>query len=113
MTLRFIVTLTLALAAFGAQANGSIDAGKEKSKTCQACHGPDGNGIGMPQYPILAGQYEDYLRKALGDYKSGARNNPIMAGMAGALSEQDVADLAAYFAAQQGPLTELNADPAK
>src|SRR3546814_7179117 len=69
MTLRFIVTLTLALTAFGAQANGSIDAGTEKSRTCQACHGPDGNGIGMPQYPILAGQYAGYLRKALGDYK--------------------------------------------
>src|SRR3546814_17521416 len=59
-------------------------------------------------YTTLFRSYEDYLRKALGDYKSGARNNPIMAGMAGALSEQDVADLAAYFASQQGPLTELN-----
>lgn len=113
MTLRFIAMLTLGLVAFGAQANGSVDAGKQKSQTCQACHGPDGNGIGMPMYPILAGQYADYIRKALGDYKSGARSNPIMAGMAGALSEQDIADLAAYFSSQQGPLTELNADPAK
>ncbi|PIX59826.1 MAG: cytochrome C [Lysobacterales bacterium CG_4_10_14_3_um_filter_64_11] len=113
MTLRLIIALTLGSVAFGAHANGSIDAGKQKSQTCQACHGADGNGIGITMYPILAGQHADYLRKALGDYKSGARVNPIMAGFAGALSEQDIADLAAYFSSQQGPLVELNADPAK
>jgi cytochrome c553 len=113
MNLRFIAALTLGLVAFAAHANGSVDAGKQKSQTCQACHGADGNGVGITMYPVLAGQHADYLRKALGDYKSGARNNPIMAGFAGALSEQDIADLAAYFASQQGPLIELNADPAK
>lgn len=113
MTLRFIFALTLGSLAFGAHANGSIDAGKQKSQTCQACHGPDGNGVGITLYPILAGQHADYLRKALGDYRSGARVNPIMAGFAGALSDQDMADLAAYFAAQSGALTELNADPVK
>lgn len=113
MNLRFILALALGSLAFAAQANGSADAGKQKSQTCQACHGADGNGVGITLYPVLAGQHADYLRKALGGYKSGARSNPIMAGFAGALSEQDIADLAAYFSAQQGPLVELNADPAK
>ncbi|PKM02391.1 MAG: cytochrome C [Gammaproteobacteria bacterium HGW-Gammaproteobacteria-6] len=113
MNLRFIFALTLGLVAFTAQANGSADAGKQKSQTCQACHGADGNGVGITMYPVIAGQHADYLRKALHDYKSGVRSNPIMAGFAGALSEQDIADLAAYFASQQGPLTELNANPVK
>jgi cytochrome c553 len=76
--------------------------GKTKSATCVACHGESGAKPIMAIYPILAGQHADYLAKALADYKSGARKDPIMAGMAGALSEQDIADIAAYFAAQPG-----------
>ena len=94
----------------GAQAAGDIDAGKAKSATCAACHGADGNGVegdspspGFP-IPILAGQYQDYLARALEDYKSGKRKNPIMAGFAATLSEQDREDLAAYFASQKTSL---------
>jgi cytochrome c553 len=91
----------------GAQAGGDIDAGKQKSAPCAACHGADGNSIN-PAFPtpipILAGQYQDYLIRALEDYKSGQRNNPIMAGMAAPLSEQDREDLAAYFASQKSSL---------
>ncbi len=94
----------------GAQAAGDIDAGKAKSATCAACHGADGNGVegnspapGFP-IPILAGQYQDYLARALEDYKSGKRKNPIMAGFAATLSEQDREDLAAYFASQKSSL---------
>lgn len=76
---------------------GNPAAGKERSQLCLACHGEDGNGTN-PTYPRLAGQYEDYLLKALRGYKSGARNNAIMKGMATPLSEQDMADLAAYYA---------------
>ncbi len=76
-------------------------AGKSKSQACQACHGPDGNSP-TPNFPNLAGQYEDYILHSLKGYKSGARKNAIMAGMAAPLSEQDMKDLAAYYANQNG-----------
>lgn len=96
------------LFAGGAATAADIEAGKAKSVVCQACHGPDGNGIGDPQYPNIAGQYADYLAKALHDYKSGARKNAIMAGFATTLSDEDIANLAAYFASQTGPLDDLS-----
>lgn len=82
-------------------AGGDPAAGKSKSTTCAACHGADGNSV-IPTNPRLAGQHADYLVQALKDYKSGARSNPIMVGMAAALSEQDILDLAAYYASQTG-----------
>lgn len=82
-------------------AKGNASAGEEKSTTCQACHGADGNGV-MPMYPRLAGQYADYMVNALKAYKSGQRSNPIMAPMVAMLSEQDMEDLAAYYAAKDG-----------
>jgi cytochrome c553 len=86
----------------GAQAQAAdVAAGKEKSKTCAACHGADGNSQ-APDFPRLAGQHYDYLLKALNDYKSGARKNAIMAPMAANLSQRDMADLAAYYSHQQG-----------
>ena len=87
---------------------GDAEAGKTKSQPCQACHGADGNGTQDPQYPKIGGQYADYLAKALHDYKSGKRNNPIMAGFAATLSEEDIDDLAAWFTSQPGPLTDLS-----
>lgn len=76
------------------------------SKTCKACHGDDGNSTD-PQYPRLAGQHADYLVRALTDYKSGARKNPIMAGFAASLSEQDIEDVAAWFASRTGLVTPV------
>ena len=76
-------------------------AGKEKSKTCAACHGPDGNSA-APDFPRLAGQNQDYLVKALSDYKAGDRKNAIMAPQAANLSKRDIDDLAAYFSRQSG-----------
>lgn len=76
-------------------------AGKEKAKTCAACHGPDGNSA-APDFPRLAGQHYDYLVKALSDYKAGERKNAIMAPQAANLSKRDIEDLAAYFSQQQG-----------
>lgn len=75
----------------------------EKAAACAACHGPNGVSTN-PMYPSLAGQYQDYLVVALKAYKTGARKNPVMAGMAAPLSDQDIKALAAYFAAQEGPL---------
>lgn len=87
-------------------AEGNIAAGQQKSQACAACHGA--NGISTSdQFPILAGQYRDYLIQALHEYQKGERKNPIMAGMAKPLSEQDVQDLAAYFSSLPGPLHTL------
>ncbi|WP_438970249.1 c-type cytochrome [Methylophaga sp.] len=83
-----------------AMAAGNVAAGKEKSAVCAACHGIDGNGL-SDAYPKLAGQHEGYLVKQLMEFKSGARQNALMAPMVANLSEQDMADLAAYFASQK------------
>lgn len=108
MILRTVSAALLLIASSAALADGDADAGKSKSVVCQACHGVDGNGTGDGQYPRIAGQYADYLAKALHDYKSGARANPIMAGFANTLNEQDIEDLAAYFAVQPSPLHDLS-----
>jgi cytochrome c553 len=76
-------------------------AGQKKSQACVACHGPDGNSP-APDFPKIAGQHYDYLVKALKEYKSGARKNPIMAPMAANLSQRDIEDLAAYYSSQKG-----------
>jgi cytochrome c553 len=89
-----------ALVAAGTAAAADVKAGEAKVKAvCQACHGVDGNSQNA-DYPKLGGQYPDYLAKALRDYKSGARKNPIMAAFAGTLSTADIENLAAYYAAQ-------------
>jgi cytochrome c553 len=80
------------------------EAGKEKAAVCAACHGEGGNKPLAPDYPKIAGQPADYLVKALKDYKSGKRKNPLMAPQAQNLSKQDMRDLAAYFASQPGDL---------
>ncbi len=69
--------------------------------SCQACHGPDGNSP-VPTFPILAGQHRDYLLQTLRDYKSGARANPIMKAIVDPLSDEDMEDLAAFYASQKG-----------
>jgi len=102
-----IGTLVLALSVSGAASVASaadLKAGEAKVKeVCQACHGADGNSQNV-DYPKLGGQYPDYLAKALRDYKSGARKNPIMAGFAGTLSSADIDNVAAYYAAQPAVL---------
>lgn len=102
-TLHKIAMLTLLSAvALSARAGGDAAAGEAIAKqTCQACHGADGNSTD-PQYPRLAGQHADYLVHALNAYKSGARKNPIMSGFAAGLKPQDVKDVAAWFASQEG-----------
>jgi cytochrome c553 len=78
------------------------EAGKQKAVLCAACHGEGGAKPVMPQTPILAGQYVDYLEHALRAYKKGTRQNPLMSPMATPLTEEDIANLAAYFSQQQG-----------
>lgn len=82
---------------------GDAAAGKEKSASCAACHGADGIAT-APNFPTLAGQYESYLVNSLRSYRDGSRENAIMAGFATGLSDEDIDDLAAWFASQSGPL---------
>ena len=97
-----IAMLAVGLAAAPAWAGGDAAAGEKKAETCAACHGPGGGKPLTPDYPLLAGQHEDYLKHTLKAYKSGKRKNAIMNGMAAPLSKQDIANLAAYFSKQQG-----------
>ncbi|KGY10940.1 cytochrome C [Vibrio tubiashii] len=92
------------LASCSVWAQGNIEAGKAKSQTCVACHGADGNSQ-LAMYPKLAGQHAKYIEKQLRDLKLGMTSNgkqgrmdPVMSGMALPLSEQDMKDLAAYYA---------------
>jgi len=101
---------TLAIAAAVALASSTalaadVEAGKKKvQEVCAACHGVDGAQPTTPEYPKLAGQYPDYLSKALRDYKSGLRKNPIMAGMAQGLTEKDIENVSLYFYVQPSNL---------
>lgn len=111
--MNFRPTLLLIAFAFSATATagtptGNIAAGKTKATVCAACHGADGNKTLDGQYPRLAGQYPDYMSKALHDYKSGKRKNAIMGGQAQNLSEQDIADLTAYFGSLHGDIHDLS-----
>ncbi len=99
----FLAGTVLAAGSVHAAAPGDAAAGQQKAATCAACHGPDGNSEN-PIYPIIAGQYRDYLVQALTDYRSGVRNNAIMRGFATALSDEDILDLAAYFSRQESVL---------
>ncbi len=94
----------------GALADGSAEKGESKSTACIACHGPGGNSVN-PEWPSLAGQGQAYIHKQLQAFKGGARKNPLMTPMAMGLSEEDMADLGAYFAGQKP--TGLEADPGK
>jgi cytochrome c553 len=102
-----IALALLPLAASAAAAAGDVAAGRRKALQCQTCHGLDGLSK-LPEAPHLAGQPEQYLAKSLNEYRSGARKNDMMSLVAPALSDQDIADLAAYYAA-----IEISATPPK
>jgi cytochrome c553 len=103
MTPKLVAILSLA-AVFGcsapAFAAGSAEAGQAKSATCMACHGMDGNSP-SPEWPNLAGQHSSYIERQLKAFKAGERRNDLMSPMAMILSDEDVADLAAYFSSQK------------
>lgn len=90
--------LTLLSINIAVAASGDASAGKTKAAACAACHGADGIGA-AGNYPNLAGQHSDYIVKQLKAFKSGDRKDPLMGSMAAPLSEQDMADVAAYFSA--------------
>lgn len=101
MPLRILsIAIASLVSATAVSAAGDIDAGREKAAVlCQSCHGPDGNSP-TTQFPKLGGQHAGYIVQALEDYKSGARDNPIMAGFVATLSEEDMEDLAAWYESQ-------------
>ena len=98
----YLSSLGPKLPATAASASAPGDAPAQVA-TCAACHGPRGIST-TPQFPMLAGQHADYLLQALKDYKSGARKNAIMNGMAAGLSLAQMKALADYFSRQHGPL---------
>ena len=107
MKARVLTIVCLGLFAAGAAQAANPEAGKEKSRTCAACHGPDGNSA-AGDFPRLAGQHYDYLVKSLKDYKTGKRKNPIMAPQAANLSVRDMEDIAAFYSHNQGLVTRKN-----
>lgn len=94
------IASSLVLFSFNALAQGDAAAGQAKSATCAACHGVDGNSV-VPNWPTLAGQHEPYLVRQVSLIKSGARPVPEMMAFAPGLTDQDILDLAAYFASQE------------
>ncbi len=94
-------------------AGGDPAAGETKSSVCLACHGPAGNSVN-PEWPRLAGQHEQYITKQLNNFKAKERHNDLMSPMAEPLSEQDIADLAAYYSSQKpGKPQKVEAEAAK
>ncbi|TWI11608.1 c-type cytochrome [Aerolutibacter ruishenii] len=94
--------------------DGHIAAGEELAKakgatgqSCVDCHGTEGNAPIDPSYPKLAGQYADYLAHALTQYRSGDREHALMSVQAKSLTDQQIADLGAYFGSRKGELRDL------
>ncbi|PZN34347.1 MAG: cytochrome c4 [Proteobacteria bacterium] len=89
---------------------GSVERGQAKAAPCVACHGVNGNSTN-PVWPSLAGQHAQYVAKQLELFRDGTRTDPLMSPMATTLSDEDIRDLAAYYAAQTP--APLEADPAR
>lgn len=97
VVIRFVPLLAVLLLSGAAQA-GDAKTGRKAAIACQTCHGLDGISK-LPEAPNLAGQVEPYLVKALTEYRDGTRRNEIMNVVAKSLSDAEIADLAAYYAA--------------
>ena len=106
-TASLLIALVFSASTLAAPA-GKVAAGKAKAQVCAACHGADGNKTLDGSYPKLAGQYPDYLSKALHEYKSGKRKNPIMGGQAQGLTEQEIANLAAYYGSLKSEIHDMS-----
>ena len=107
---KFSIVLALVLAGNQAMAGGDAEAGQAKAATCVACHGVDGNSA-VPTFPKLAGLGHKYLLKQMKDIRDGRRPVALMAGQVDNMSDQDLADIAAFYDAQ--PRTGGMADPDK
>jgi len=99
-----VVVMSCAIAgqaiAADAAPTGNIENAKDKISMCIGCHGIPGYKASFPEIyhvPMIAGQNAKYIEAALNEYKKGARSHPTMDAVAGSLSDQDIADLAAYY----------------
>lgn len=82
--------------------------GKATGQTCVDCHGAEGNAPLSPDYPKLGGQYDDYIAHSLQMYRDGDREHPLMSQQAKDLTDQQIADLAAYFSTRTAHLRDLH-----
>ncbi len=94
------ISLALTSATGILHAEGNINAGKQKAESCASCHGDNGNSM-VATFPKLAQQHSSYLARQLHAFKDGRRNDPMMSAMALALTDDDIADISAYYAAQK------------
>jgi len=105
-----LLALSLALAFTSASgilhAEGNINAGKDKAAVCASCHGDNGNSM-VSTFPKLAQQHSSYLIKQLKAFKSGTRKNPMMSSIAMGLTNEDMVDIADYYAEQKISANEL------
>jgi len=105
-----LLALSFAMAFTGTSsilhAEDAIDAGKEKAAACMSCHGEHGNSL-VATFPKLAGQHSSYLIKQLEAFKNGTRKSPMMSALAMGLSDKDIKNIAAYYAAQKISGNEL------
>ena len=105
-----LLALSLALAFTSTSgilhAEGNISSGKEKAAACISCHGDNGNSL-VSSFPKLAQQHSSYLIKQLKAFKSGARQNPMMSSIAIGLTDEDMVDIAAYYADQEVSANQL------
>lgn len=119
---RFLISLAAAVVLAAATLSGGgpasaqqaaqqadVEAGRDASATCVACHGTDGNSP-TDQFPHLAGQVPGYIAAQLAQFKSGERENAVMAGLVAALSEQDMANLDAYYSGLEGKKGAITPD---
>jgi cytochrome c553 len=108
-TLAGVIAVTAATTAQAQEAvTGSAEAGAQKVTVCMACHGPNGNSVNA-EWPSLAGQNAHYIREQLRLFRAAHRSHVVMAAQATALTDQDIADIAAYYATQTP--AGLEADP--
>ena len=94
-----LISLIVSAGLMSAAHAGDVEAGKAKSATCGACHGADGNSL-APTFPKIAAQGERYLIKQLKDIRDGARQVPEMTAFVAGLTDEDIADISAYYSAQ-------------
>lgn len=115
---RFLISLAAAVALAAGTVSGGgpasaqqadVEAGRDASATCVACHGADGNSP-TDQFPHLAGQVPGYIAAQLAKFQSGERENAVMAGLVATLSEQDMANLDAYYSSLEGKKGAITPD---
>jgi cytochrome c553 len=94
----------VSLAGDPAKGRAISEKGVAGAPPCATCHGVDGSKPVAPENPVLAGQYEDYIVRALMDYKSGKRANPVMKAIVDPMKRKDIEDVAAWFARQKSTL---------